>query len=114
MISGKLQELREKINLSQEEISRRLGIARTTYASYEQGKREPDIDMIKKIAEFHGLDPGELIGETKKEGTRPSKLDEAVRRIENELGVKISDDPIILEGLENYLRMAGKMKKQSE
>jgi transcriptional regulator with XRE-family HTH domain len=114
LISEKLLKLREKINLSQEEIAQRLGIARTTYASYEQGKREPDIEMLRKISTFHGIEPGDLIGGTKKEGSRPSKVDEAVRRIENELGVVLSDDPIIMKGLENYLRMAGELKKSSE
>lgn len=54
-ITKRLAMLREKSGLSQQEISKRLGIARTTYASYEQGAREPDISMLNKLSSFHGV-----------------------------------------------------------
>jgi len=62
MFTKRLISLREKAGMSQQEISKRLGIARTTYASYEQGAREPDIDMINKIADFHGVSVDYLLG----------------------------------------------------
>ena len=55
MLSKRLISLREKSGMSQQEISKRLGMARTTYASYEQGAREPDISMLNRLSEFHGV-----------------------------------------------------------
>lgn len=55
MITRRLASLREKSGMSQQEVSKRLGIARTTYASYEQGTREPDINMLIKISSLHDV-----------------------------------------------------------
>jgi transcriptional regulator with XRE-family HTH domain len=43
-----------------------------------------------------------------------SNVDEAVRRIEKELGISLDDDPDIVKGIENYLLTMGKMKKKSQ
>lgn len=48
----RLKELRKLKNLYQEDLASELGIARTTYASYEQGSREPDREMLIKLADF--------------------------------------------------------------
>lgn len=50
--SFRLKELRVGRKLNQQEVADNLGIARTTYASYEQGKREPDHETLVKIADF--------------------------------------------------------------
>lgn len=61
MLTARLLSLRKKRGLSQQEISKRLGVARTTYASYEQGTREPDIGTLQKLADFFEEDLNWLI-----------------------------------------------------
>lgn len=39
-----------------------IGIPKGTYASYEYGKREPNIEMISKIAEHFGVTTDYLLG----------------------------------------------------
>lgn len=51
----KFKELRKKRGLKQTEISKELKIAQTTYAGYELEQRTPDIDTLKKIADFYGV-----------------------------------------------------------
>lgn len=60
----RLSILRSGRKLSQLEISKRLGIARTTYSGYENGTREPDIETMIKIADFFSVTLDYLIGRT--------------------------------------------------
>ncbi|SIT91494.1 helix-turn-helix transcriptional regulator [Edaphobacillus lindanitolerans] len=47
-----LKEKREKKNLTQEQVALKVGIARTTYAMYEQGRRTPDVGVAVKIGDL--------------------------------------------------------------
>lgn len=51
-----LKELRIEKNLTQKEIANIIDIATTTYASYEQGWRNPPVDTAKKISEVLDFD----------------------------------------------------------
>lgn len=66
MIGDKLRELRIKKappkGLTQEEVAMALGIPRGTYAHYELNKREPDSDMIKKLADYFCVTTDEILG----------------------------------------------------
>lgn len=53
--SERLKKLREKSGLSQSELATRLNIAKSTLAMYETGKREPNFDMVQRIAEFFDI-----------------------------------------------------------
>lgn len=59
---NKLQELRERKGASMKEISRLLGMKYTTYVSYEKGQREPNSDVLVKIADFYGTTVDYLLG----------------------------------------------------
>ena len=50
MISTKIKDLRIKNDITQEQLSKELSVAKSTIGMWENGRREPDIDMIKKIA----------------------------------------------------------------
>lgn len=46
----KIKEIRERRGFSQKEVAEKIGVACSTYSLYESGKREPDVEKIKKIA----------------------------------------------------------------
>ncbi len=48
----KLRELRNDLKKTQVEVSNAIGVAQTTYAGYETGKHEPDIDTLRKISQY--------------------------------------------------------------
>lgn len=56
-----LRELRLKNGLSQAQVAAILSIPPTTYAGWEQKKREPNIEMLAKIAIIFGVSVDELI-----------------------------------------------------
>ena len=47
---------------SQAFMAERLGIARSTYAGYEAGKRSPDVEMIAKLSKELYVSVDELLG----------------------------------------------------
>lgn len=62
MNTVRLRELRKEKRLNQEEVAKKIGVGRTTYAMYEQGNREPDNDTLSEIADFFGVTTDYLIG----------------------------------------------------
>lgn len=62
--SAVLKQLRERENLTQEELAKRLEISRSRLASYEQGQREPDLELLEVIADFFNVDMDYLLGRT--------------------------------------------------
>ncbi|PHA25574.1 transcriptional regulator [Bacillus cereus] len=65
MFGTRLLTLRKERKLRQEDMAKQLGIARTTYAMYEQGNREPDYNTLIKLATFFEVSIDYLLGTTK-------------------------------------------------
>ncbi|SIT91488.1 helix-turn-helix domain-containing protein [Edaphobacillus lindanitolerans] len=64
MLIKRLRSLRMKEKLTQAQMAEKIGVARTTYAMYEQGKREPDNETLAKIADYFGVTTDYLLGRT--------------------------------------------------
>lgn len=57
-----LKSSRTGKHLSQAEVAERLGIPRATYQSYENGRNEPNIETLIKLADFFNVSVDTLIG----------------------------------------------------
>ena len=57
----KLKECRKQAGYTQLDMARLIGVARTTYAEYEQGKIQPPIDKIQKILKALPMLRGTLV-----------------------------------------------------
>lgn len=58
-----LCNLRKNQGFSQEKLAKKLGVKTNTICQYETGKRSPNIETLKKIAEVLGCSVDELIKE---------------------------------------------------
>ena len=67
MLGEKLFELRKSKKKTQVDMAKILGIAKTTYASYEQNRRTPDNEMQIKIADYFDISLDELNGRKPKD-----------------------------------------------
>ena len=56
-----LKMLREKHNLSQKEVALVISKSPQAYSLYEQGKREPDIATLMKLADYYKITVDELL-----------------------------------------------------
>ncbi|GAA0108552.1 helix-turn-helix transcriptional regulator [Clostridium sp.] len=64
MISNRLKELRQEKDLLQKDVATYLNISTSAYGFYEQGKRTPDSEMMKKLSEFFNVSLDYLLGKT--------------------------------------------------
>lgn len=67
-----LKELRKKKNLSQTQVAEALGISLRAYQNYEYNQREPNIEMINKLADYFNVTSDKLLG---RETGEPDTLD---------------------------------------
>jgi len=62
MIIGKnVSSLREKMGLSQQELSEMIGVKREMISYYETGSREIPIFLLEKLADFFRVDMADLM-----------------------------------------------------
>ena len=57
----KLKECRKQAGYTQLDMAKLIGVARTTYAEYEQGKIQPPLDKVQKILQSLPMLRGELV-----------------------------------------------------
>lgn len=60
-----LQILRERQGLSQRELGNILGVSTSTIGNYEQGIREPNFEMLEKMADYFNVPIGTLLGDAR-------------------------------------------------
>jgi transcriptional regulator with XRE-family HTH domain len=58
----KLVYLRKENKLTQKELSKKLGLTRSAYSQYELGTREPDFQILQKIADFYSVTTDFILG----------------------------------------------------
>jgi transcriptional regulator with XRE-family HTH domain len=52
-----LRELREEAMLTQTEVAKLLGVARSTVSLWESGNRAPRLDHMRQLAELYKVSP---------------------------------------------------------
>lgn len=61
-VSSTLKTLRTKHNMTQQELAKRLNVSQSAIYYWENGKREPSLDMLFKISDVFHIGVDELIG----------------------------------------------------
>lgn len=62
MFSERLKELRNKLNISQYKLAKDLNLSRSAISAYELNKRQPDFEMLEKMADYFNVSIDYLIG----------------------------------------------------
>jgi HTH-type transcriptional regulator, competence development regulator len=92
MLTKRLKNLRGKT--TQEEVAGRIGISRARYSHYENGRSEPDTDILNKLADYYDVSVDYLLGRTddpnetlNNKGSNSSSLDE-INKLVKEYGIE--------------------------
>lgn len=102
----RLQSLRRKEGWSQQDVADRLGIPRSSYAGYENGSREPDFEMLVRLAELFGVSSDYLLGVT--DDPRPARLHATISRIEQSVAqLGVDDKRALIAIIEAFLGARG-------
>lgn len=64
-LGQKLKELREKSGKTQEEMAKLLNLGRVSYTQYENDKRIPTLDTLKRLSEIFNVTSDYLLGQEK-------------------------------------------------
>ena len=61
-MNERLKQIRLDSGKTLREVAGALGMTTSAYAHYEQGRREPSIDILKKICVYFGVSSDYVIG----------------------------------------------------
>jgi transcriptional regulator with XRE-family HTH domain len=61
MIKDRLIELRSKSRYTRKDVGEAIGVKENTYAAYEEGRAEPNIEKLTALASLYGISLDELI-----------------------------------------------------
>ncbi|AZA90950.1 LexA family transcriptional regulator [Chryseobacterium nakagawai] len=116
----KIKEIREKKNITQDEMVARTGIPKRSYVDYENGKSDIQISKLQKIATVLEVTVGYLIGETKNENlviiendNQNDNQNDNIPKVENRLSSSPETQPNIESGSE-YNKVMSKIKFAEE
>lgn len=119
-LGERLKYLRKKTKLTQQEVANNLLIHRDTYNKYENNKRLPDIETLKKICLFFDVSADFLIGLTS--NVKPYDNTEDLYAIINSsknlnfdnMEISEEDKNIIISTIKHALDIVNKINKKKE
>lgn len=95
-IANKLQQMRKKNNLSQEELAAKMGVTRQAVSKWERAESAPDMENLILLAKLYGVTIDELLNT----GTSPETVSAGISLKKDDYGY--TDDPVREKRPENY------------
>lgn len=103
-----LKKLREERGLSQSDFAKDIGLTRSAISMYELGKREPNLETLKKFADFFNVPIDELI-DTNEKTNHKKKEYITLHRLIDELHPEDVQEVIDFAKLKKIKRNKGKI-----
>lgn len=104
MFSDNLKAIRQSHGLSQAQMASDLGISPSTVGMYEQGRRTPDSNMLKKICSLYNVSMDYLLDvsveDKNKEKSVDEFIDEVTYTLKSAKGLMFNGRPITNEDKE--------------
>lgn len=91
-IGTRIKQLRKEKGLKQKDLADRTQIPYSTFANYENNKREPSQEQIKKIAVALGVSEYELLGISTEQLLQPLKDEATLLSYLSSIGIEYIDN----------------------
>ncbi|PEL12698.1 helix-turn-helix domain-containing protein [Bacillus sp. AFS017336] len=118
MLKENLRRLRISKKLTQEDVAKKLEISRQRYSNYENGVRQPDQEMLTKIADLFEVSVDYILGREETGGNPLAQIQKLVEEhgIENISFFDIEKwknlSPAEIELVKQHFEMVAKMAEQ--
>jgi len=95
ILANRLKEARKKSGYNQIDAAKKLGISNGTLSGYERNYRDPDTDILKKMADLYEVSVDWLLGHEVKDVDSMSddEIDEEIKEIMQEVNVLYKNEP---------------------
>ena len=102
-IGDRIRKLRISKRMTQGELAKELGVSPSTVGMYEQGRRQPDGEMLIKLCEIFSVTADSLLGVSEE----PLEATEIIKvmsdRIRCDKGIMLNGAPMSVEDREKLL-----------
>lgn len=102
-IGSRIRSLRISQRLTQGELANKLGISPSTVGMYEQGRRQPDGEMLVKLCEVFSVSTDSLLGVGEPCLEATDIIKEMSNRIRFDKGIMLNGVPMSVEDREKLL-----------
>ena len=110
--SERLKELRKQAQLTQVELASKLGIAQSSYADWERGRKKPTQDNLVKIAQILNVSVDYLVGNSEKKADELDNIELLFRM--NSKGLTDEEKDIFRKELIEFMEERKKVFKQNK
>lgn len=103
-----LKQLRKEKGMTQEDVSKLLGITKSAYGYYEQGKTIPDANGIVRLAQIFDTTSDYILGINKEKQPYFSTAKQSLRfTVKNLAGLTLEEEEVekMTDDLLNYLEL---------
>lgn len=78
---NRIKEFRQKFGMKQQELADVLSVKQTTVSGWEVGRREPDFESLKRMADIFNCSIDELLGQKEKPVVKDDGLNQKLERL---------------------------------
>lgn len=98
-VGSRIKKLRTENKITQDNLAKILNVGKSTISQYENNINKPDIDMLKKIAEYFDVSLDWLMCRTDTRNITEKLLDEKIAKIIEGLGSDVTHKLCELEDM---------------
>ncbi len=78
---NRIKEFRQQAGMKQQELADVLSVKQTTVSGWEVGRREPDFDSLKRMADIFNCSIDELLGQKEKPVVKDDGLNQKLEKL---------------------------------